>query len=98
MKVGVKTRDAVKLIKGSLAALRKVFQLCLGQIAVSQLYGSQFVKNHFGLSREPAPLLANRLWRRMGLRYFRTLAPVSLLNFSTRCLFAQSPVNSGPFR
>ena len=57
----IEAGDTMNLVEGNLAALGKVFQLCLGQIAVTQLDGAQFVKNHGGWSREPLPLLANDL-------------------------------------
>jgi hypothetical protein len=70
------------LIQRNLAALRKKLQLRLGQIAVTQLDGSQFVKNHFELAREHAPLLANRLGRLIGSTLFPHTHPRAVPNNS----------------
>jgi hypothetical protein len=52
MKMGAETGNTVDLVKGNLTALRKAFELCLRQIPVAQLDGTQVVKYHGRMSRE----------------------------------------------
>lgn len=59
MKMRIETGDAVKLVERSLGALRKGFEFCLWQVPETQLYGSQFVKDHVDRSRETPPCCAN---------------------------------------
>src|SRR5208282_2095314 len=79
MKMRIKAGYAVDLVERNLAALRKVFQLCLRQVPMAQLDGSQFVKNHCELSRAPALPIAAARRARSGLGYFRTFASVPVL-------------------
>lgn len=58
MKMGIKAGDTVELIERSLRAFRKGFEFRLWQIAETQLYGSQFVKDHVDRSREAPPYCA----------------------------------------
>jgi hypothetical protein len=55
MKMGIEAGDVVDLLGRRLGTLGKGFQLCFWQVPVAQLDGSQFVKNHGGMSRETAP-------------------------------------------
>ena len=51
MKMRIKARYAMNLIKRSLRALRKRFELRLGQEAVSKLDSPQVVEDHGAVSR-----------------------------------------------
>jgi hypothetical protein len=55
MKVWIETRDAVNLIQRSMRAVRKSFQLRLGQKAVAQLNCSQLVEYHRASRLKGAP-------------------------------------------
>jgi hypothetical protein len=66
MEVRIKAGHAVELVEGSLRAFRKGFEFCLWQIPETQLYGSQFVKDHVDRSRETPP------WCASGRRISRT--------------------------
>jgi hypothetical protein len=98
MKMGIEAGYTVDLIEGNLTSLRKAFELRLGQKAVAQLDGSQFVENHSGWSRVPTPLLPDGVGARSGLRYFRILEALTLPLIRARCLFAQSPRKGRPSR
>jgi hypothetical protein len=60
MKVRIKAGDAVELVERSLRAFRKGLKFRLWQIPETQLYGSQFVKDHVDRSRETPPFCASR--------------------------------------
>jgi hypothetical protein len=63
------------------------------------LDGSQFVKNHFELAREHAPLLANRLGRLIGSTLFPHTHGHAASNNSWPVVFSHNPrQNSSPFR
>jgi len=64
VKMGIKTGNAVKLVKRSLGAVRKGFQLRLWQITEAHLDGSQFVKDHGGSSHETTPRIPSRTTER----------------------------------
>jgi len=49
--MGVKTRNTVNLIEGSVRALGKCFEFRLGQEAVAKLDSSQVVEDHGAASR-----------------------------------------------
>ena len=52
MKMRIKAGDTMELIEGSLGAIRKGLKFRLWQVPETQLYGSQFVKDHVDRSRE----------------------------------------------
>ena len=79
MKIRIEAGNAVDLVERNLAAPRKIFQLCLRQVPAAQLDGSQFVKNHSEMSREPALPAEISRGARSGLRYFRIIAALPLL-------------------
>jgi len=51
----IKAGDTMELVEGSLRAFRKGLEFRLWQIPETQLYGSQFVKDHVNGSRETPP-------------------------------------------
>lgn len=58
MEMRIEAGDAVKLVEGSLRALRERLEFRLWQIPETQLDGSQFVKDHVDRSRETPPCRA----------------------------------------